>query len=312
MTNLETLSLLIPVYNNSGSLGELWKQIEGVRNELSKVGLNLQVIFVEDGSQDNSFFILENMTKNDPQVKIIKLTKNFGAIPATHAGLKYVTGDCLVILAADLQDPPEFVIEMARNWQNGSKFVICTRISRSDPPLSKIFSSLYYQILRSQIFPNFPKGGFDIALIDKDMFPHIMSIPKTFSIQMFSFTLGRTPLVIPYHRQERIHGKSGWTFKKKFDHFLDVFFGYSLKPIRLVSKFGFSLSLLGFLYGIFIFGNALANNVPVQGFASIITVLSIFFGFTLIMLGIIGEYLWRIYLQTQGTSNHVIDRVIGQ
>jgi dolichol-phosphate mannosyltransferase len=310
--NLQTLSLLVPVYNNAGSLNELWLKIRGVKDELASIGISLQVIFVEDGSQDDSLLILESLTKSEPQVKVIKLTKNFGAIAATHAGLKYVTGDCLVVLAADLQDPPELITEMARNWQKGSKFVICTRISRSDPLLSKLFSYMYYRILRKQIFPDFPKGGFDLALIDKDMFPHIMSIPKTFSIQLYSFTLGRTPLVIPYHRQERLHGKSGWTLKKKFDHFLDVFFGYSMKPIRLVSKFGFSLSILGFVYGVYIFGSALANNVPVQGFASIITVLSVFFGFTLIMLGIIGEYLWRIYLQTQGTPNHIVDRVIGQ
>ena len=310
MLNPQIISLLIPVYNNEGSLGELWSRILKVRSELVSLGAELQVILVDDGSTDSSFSKLDSMLAKEPNAKIVKLTKNFGAIPATHAGLAFVSGDCLIVLSADLQDPPELILEMAQSWLHGNKFVICSRSSRTDPLISKFFSAIYYRLLRKHIFPNFPKGGFDLVLIDKDMFPHLMTIPKGFSIQMFSFSLGRTPVNIPYHRQKRPYGKSAWTFKKKVDHFFDVFFGYSLKPIRFVSKFGFALSSLGFVYGGYIFAQALANNVPVQGFASIITVLSIFFGVTLIMLGIIGEYLWRIYVQTQGTSNFIIDRVV--
>lgn len=303
------LSIVIPVYFNAPSLSDLHKALIKLEQDLLPLGLLLELIFVDDGSQDDSLEKLLEIKNADNRIKIIKLTRNFGSIHAIKAGFKFVSGDCFAALAADLQDPPELMLEMVKRWLAGSKFVICERVSRDDPLMSKVFSTIYYKLLRLMVMKDFPKGGFDLALMDKDMLPHMANSAKNSYMHLLAYWLGYKPDVIYYHRRRRAHGKSRWTFAKKFKVFVDVMLGFSVTPIRTISAIGAIVSLLSFAYGILVVTVALIEGNPVAGFPTIVALITFLLGLIILMLGIIGEYLWRIFDETNMRPETVIEKV---
>jgi dolichol-phosphate mannosyltransferase len=307
---LKKLSVVIPVYYNEGSLPDLFAELMKVEEQLrASRGIELEIIFVDDGSGDGSFGELLKIKEQRQNTVIIKLARNFGAIHAVKTGLQYVTGDCFTMLAADLQDPPELLISMADKWLAGSKFVICVRESRQDPLLSKMFARMYYGILRMAVSKDYPSGGFDLALMDSLMLPYLQHSGKNINISLFAYWLGFEPEVINYQRQERVHGKSRWTFSKKFTYLLDSILGFSVVPIRMISFTGFVVALLSFIYGVVLVVNANINHEIVPGFTTIATLVSFLLGLIIIMLGIIGEYLWRIFDEVNQRPEYVIHEV---
>jgi len=240
---------------------------------------------------------------------VIKLTRNFGAVHASKTGFRYVTGDCFIILAADLQDPPELILKMVDHWLQGSKFVICTRNSRQDPLLSKLFARIYYQLLRFFVDKNYPKGGFDLALMDQSLLSFLVNSGKNIYTPLYAYWLGFKPVIIQYDRAKRIHGKSRWTFFKKLSAFFDALLGFSIFPIRFISIIGVFLSIASFIYGSVIVINALLGNAVLPGFPTIVALVSFLLGLIIVMLGIIGEYLWRTFDEVNSRPESVIDEI---
>lgn len=308
--DLGTVSIVIPVFNNAESLPLLFEKLHVLDVQLKEIELRTELIFVDDGSIDNSFAILHDFVQESSCVTVIKLVKNYGAVNASRTGLNYVSGQAFSILAADLQDPPEIIFEMCKEWINGSKFVVCERVSRADPLVSKIFSRLHYLIFRKFVFPSYPKGGYDIALMDKSMLNTIISSVKSGSAPLLAFSLGYPPKILKYDRPARIHGKSSWTFSKKFNFFLDLLFGYSNRPLRLISGIGVLVSFSSFIFAAIVVYNAAFNNISVPGFAALAVLTSFLVGLILLMLGIIGEYIWRIYEQVNNRPSTMIECVI--
>lgn len=307
---MKKLSVVIPVYYNEGSLPGLLEELSQVENELqSSRGIELELIFVDDGSGDNSFAELMKIKEQRPATKVIKLARNFGAIHAVKTGLQYVTGDCFTMLAADLQDPPELLLTMADKWLAGSKFVICVRESRQDPLFTKMFARIYYSILRLAVTKDYPSGGFDLALMDSLLLPYLQQSGKNINISLFAYWLGFEPEIIYYQRREREHGKSRWTFSKKFTYLLDSILGFSVVPIRMISFTGFIVALLSFIYGVFLVVNASINHAIVPGFTTIATLIAFLLGLIIIMLGLIGEYLWRIFDEINKRPEYVVHEV---
>lgn len=306
---MKKLSVVIPVYFNAPSLGQLHKALIDLEQGLLSLDVALELIFVDDGSQDDSFEKLLEIKNRDNRVKLIKLTRNFGSMHAIKAGFKFVSGDCFAVLAADLQDPPDLLLEMVKRWLTGSKFVICERVSREDPLVSRIFSRLYYKMLRLMVMKDFPEGGFDLTLMDKDMLPYMVNSAKNSYMALLAFWLGYKPDVVPYHRMQREHGKSKWTLTKKFKAFIDVMLGFSVTPIRAISTIGTIVSLVSFCYGFFVIGLALFQGNPVQGFPTIVALITFLLGLIIMMLGIIGEYLWRIFDETNLRPETVIEKI---
>ncbi|NEV75662.1 glycosyltransferase family 2 protein [Rhodopseudomonas sp. P1] len=305
----ETLSIVVPVYFNAGSLPPLFVRMQKVEEQLASIGMRLELIFVDDGSGDESLAELLRIKQQRPATKVVKLTRNFGAVHASKCGFQFVTGDCFMILAADLQDPPELIMQMVEKWRGGSKFTICERISRDDPALSKIYAAAFYWLLHRLVMSNYPDGGYDMALMDRAMLPHILNSSKNLYTPLLAYWLGFKPEVIRYHRAKREHGKSRWTFKKKFKAFLDVMLGFSVTPIRLISGFGVVVAIVSFLYGVSVVVNAILGNVPVAGFASLAALITFLQGLVIIMLGVIGEYLWRVFDEVNKRPEVVIDEV---
>jgi dolichol-phosphate mannosyltransferase len=303
------VSVVVPVYYNEQSLPLLFQELLQIERRLQERNSELELIFVDDGSGDNSFKELLKIKEQRPATKVIKLTRNFGSIHASKTGLHFVTGDCFMSLAADLQDPPELIIQMLDKWQAGSKFVLCARIDRHDPVSSKIYSYVYYKLLRFFVVKNYPKGGYDLALMDKAMLPYLQQSSKNINTPLFAYWLGFRPETIHYKRRPRLHGKSRWTFSKKFKFFLDSLLGFSIVPIRFISLIGVLVSLISFGFGFFTFVNGILGRYGVQGFATLASLITFLLGLIIVMLGVLGEYLWRIFDEVNKRPEAVIDEI---
>ena len=304
---MKKLSIVVPVYYNDQSLPYLFVHLQKLEQSLINKDIATELIFVDDGSGDDSFTELLKIKHARPETKIIKLTRNFGNVRAEKAGYPYITGDCFCCLAADLQDPPELIDEMADYWLAGEKFIICTREERVDPPLTTLFANLYYRMVRSFVIRNYPKGGYDLALMDRDMLPYMRNSGKNINPALFAFSLGYEPIVIKYKRQKREFGKSRWTFAKKFNYFIDSILGYSVIPIHIISWIGIALAIVSFGYGLFTVFEVLIKGIEVRGFASLFTLTAFLSGLILTMLGIIGQYIWRIFDEIVGLPESVVE-----
>ncbi|MDB6162994.1 MAG: glycosyltransferase [Xanthomonadaceae bacterium] len=307
----KTLSVVVPVYWNAASLPLLFDRLQDVERELTaRHGVCLQLIFVNDGSGDQSQQALLAIKAVRTETTVVRLARNFGAVHASRTGFRFVSGDAFVILAADLQDPPELLLEMVPRWLDGSKFVIAVRRSRDDPAVSRAFSWIYYRVLRLLVVPGYPERGFDVALMDSVMLEPMRNCSKNAFTPLLAYWLGYTPSVVTYHRPKREHGRSSWTFTKKVKAFFDVMLGFSVTPIRLISAFGTLVATASFAYGVAVGCAALFGNIAVSGFATLAILITFLLGLIIVMLGIIGEYLWRIFDEVNRRPETVIDEVL--
>jgi dolichol-phosphate mannosyltransferase len=303
------VSVVVPVYYNEESLPHLFAELQTVEGQLAERGCEMELVFVDDGSGDNSFAELMKIKAQRPHTIVVKLARNFGAIHSSKAGLHYITGDCFMWLAADLQDPPYLVIEMTDHWLNGAKFVLAVRTRRGDPPLTRWFARLYYLLVRRLVVPDYPPTGFDIMLMDRQLLPYMRDSTKNMNTTLLLYWLGFKPVQVEYVRPERPYGKSRWTFVKKFNYFVDSVVGFTVLPIRIISLIGFVVSLLSFGYGAYIAISYLLGERDVPGFATLAALIAFLLGLVIIMLGIIGEYIWRIFDEITRRPEVVIDEV---
>jgi glycosyltransferase involved in cell wall biosynthesis len=306
---VKTLSVVIPVYFNAESLPVLFAELKDVEHKLRARGVGLELIFVNDGSGDNSLEELLKIKRVRGATKIVSLARNFGSFAALKTGFGFVTGDAFVLLTADLQDPPEQVLAMADKWLEGHKFVISARASRDDPASSRIFSWIYYRIIKWMVASDYPEGGYDLMLMDKIMLPYMTGATKNTNSLMYAHWLGFKPAILWYHRRARRHGRSRHTFLRKLKILTDTVCGFSAIPLRILALFGVIVALTSFVYGIVIAFNALFGTVEVRGFASLAVLISFFSGLILIMLGTIGEYLWRVLDAVNNKPEAVIEEV---
>jgi dolichol-phosphate mannosyltransferase len=289
------VSVVIPVYFNEESLPSLFNELKWLEGELDALALDLELIFVDDGSKDRSWAVLLGLREGRPATRLIRLARNFGAVAASNTGFQFVTGDCFTVLSADLQEPIEQVLKMVEEWVAGNRFVISVRKGRDDPPITKAFAGAYYKVVRRLVLDTYPQGGFDLMLMDRAMLPYLQQSSVHTNPNMFAYWLGFQPVALPYKRRKRPFGRSRWTIRKKLTFFIDTVTGFSVIPIRLVSLAGVMTAVLSALYGVWIALNALSGRIDVSGFSTIVVLISFFSGLILFSLGIIGEYLWRIF-----------------
>lgn len=303
----KNVSIVVPVYYNEKSLPILISKFEEVAQKNSEY--EFEFIFVDDYSKDDSYkVLLKYFYESKYKVKLLKLSKNHGSFTACLAGLTKSIGDCAVIIAADLQDPPHLVTDMLSIWEKGNEVVLAARNSREDPFLSKLFSKIYYKILRKFALKEMPEGGFDFVLMDKKVVNIICDIKeKNTSLMGLVLWIGFKREIIYYDRKARPHGKSMWTFAKKFKYLIDSFVAFSFLPIRLSSALGFSVSIVGFIYTIFLIYDRLVNKNLIQGITALIVIVLFLGGIQLIILGIFGEYLWRILDESRKRPIFIID-----
>jgi dolichol-phosphate mannosyltransferase len=303
------LSVVVPVYFNEASLPHLEASLLSLERDLAGDSVELELIFVNDGSLDKSLELLRGVQLRRPGTIVLNHLSNQGSMEAIKTGLKYVTGNCFTYLAADLQDPPELLVEMVREWTRGARFVVRTRASRQDPFLTKFFAWLNYRMVRLLIMPTYPEGGFDMAVMDKVFLPHLLRCGHNKNLAMFAWSLGIPAKILTYHRQEREHGKSMWTFRKKINYFIDSSVGFSVKPMRLATGIGFCIALGCFLYvGVVVVGKAF-GFIDVPGFAALAALLGFLNGCAFIFMGLLGEYIWRIYREMDRHAEPIIEEI---
>jgi dolichol-phosphate mannosyltransferase len=274
---------------------------------------NYEIILVDDGSGDDSYRVMKEISSIDKNVKLIKLSRNFGSYLAILAGMNYATGDAITYLAADLQDPPELVPQMYNKWLEGcKKNIICAvRSGRSDPILSRLFSFLFYKIFRTFVFPEYPQKGFDCFFINKEQKEILIKMDeKNSHLTAQIIWLGFKPIYIHYQRAKREKGKSRWTFFKKFKLAFDTFFGFSGRPLRIASLLGMAVSILGFLLALFIIIRRFTSGTPLLGIPSLMVSILIIGGFILLSIGIVGEYLWRNFDATRNRPSFIVEETL--
>lgn len=307
-TNRIKLSIVVPIYYNELNIPYTIPRLQSLQNIMLEC--DFEFVFVDDGSKDNSLSLLMDAKKQDSRIKVIKLSRNFGSMSAIQAGLRYSTGDCVGIIAADLQDPPEMFKEMLEHWKSGKKVVLGTRADREESLSQKMFSNTYYFLLEKFALKGYPKGGFDFLLIDKQVVHEVLEIQeKNTNVMSLIYWLGHDQIQIPYVRQERKLGKSRWTFSKKVKLFIDSFVSFSYAPIRFMSFIGFLTAFMSFFYGVFVSLGSIFGFINLQGWTTIVALITFLLGIIMIMLGIIGEYLWRILDESRERPSYVIDQV---
>ncbi|WP_324691358.1 glycosyltransferase family 2 protein [Flavobacterium cheonhonense] len=297
------MSFVIPVFRNEGSITPTYEKITGLMHKLS---LDYEFVFVNDGSDDNSMQELTALHENDSKVKVLSFSRNFGQVPAIIAGMKEVTGAAAVSMSADLQEPIELIENMISKWQSGNEIVIGHRVDREDSFIANKASAVFYSLMK-YVNPKMPKGGFDFLLIDQKAIAVFNQIDeRNRFFQGDILWLGFSVAFIPYSRLKRTIGKSQWTLSKKLKYFIDGLLNTSYIPIRLMSLLGIIISFFGFLYAIVIAYNRFINNTPFEGWAPIMILILIIGGLIMLMLGIIGEYVWRTYDETRKRPLYII------
>ncbi len=308
---MKKVSIIVPVYFNEENLLSLYTDLkEKVLKKLSKYKLTYEIVFVDDGSKDKSFQVLTDLAKLDKKIILVKLSRNFGEHAAILAGLSKCSGDFAVRKAADLQEPSEMILDMIDKYNEGNKVVLAIRADRQEPWLQKKLSNAYATMMRKLALPNMPKGGFDSFLIDRQIIDLLVDMKeKNTSLMSQILWSGFQTDTVEYTRLERKIGKSRWTFSKKVKLALDSLLGFSYFPIRFISATGFVMSIIAFVGLLVTLFRKVFGHIDVEGYSSLLIIMLFGFGIITIFLGILGEYMWRMFDATRNRPPFIIDDV---
>lgn len=307
---MKLISFVIPVFNNEGSLKITYNNNKKALKTFLKEH-DYEFIFVDDGSTDNSLQELLSLRKGDNKVQIIQFSRNFGQKMAVVAGLNEAKGDVTICMSADLQDPPEMISNMLKEFEKGTEIVVCYRNTREEELLKRLRSQIYYYLLKIT-YPSVPKGGFDyFALSKKPLEAYKKLEDRNRVTQVDILWLGFNIKFLPYKRKKRVIGKSQYTFSKYLKSFVDGIVDGSYVPIRFISLTGIVTATLGFSYVLVVVFRYFKGETPFRGYAPIIILLLIIGGLTMLMLGILGEYIARIYHETRKRPHYIIKNKYG-
>jgi len=307
---MKTISCIFPVYNNAWSLNQLYDEMRKVFKETS-TRYEYEFVFINDGSKDNTLDVMKELAAKDKNVVILNLSRNFGHQAAVTAGLERSTGDAVIIMDTDLQDPPMVCLDLIKKWEEGYEVVYAQRRTRQDSFLKKLTADLYYRILSSLSSIDIPRNTGDFRLVDRKVVDVVCNMKEynRFLRGMFSF-VGFKQIAVPFDRLARREGKSEYTIKKMIKLGKDGIFGFSDVPLKLVSRLGFIVSFLSVIGIIYALVSKLFFTTTVPGWAMISV--SVFFmgGVQLLMLGVIGEYIVRIHSEVRDRPNYIISEEI--
>jgi glycosyltransferase involved in cell wall biosynthesis len=292
-------SLIIPVYRNQDSIPDLMFAIEKMNKQLDG---RLEAVFVVDGSPDDSAEVLRaTLPAQEFSARLIILSRNFGSFSAIRVGLQHAEGRYFAVMAADLQEPPELILDFFDALCSGEvDVVVGTRESRSDPWRSRLSASLFWRAYRRFVSPQMPVGGVDIFGCGKEFRDTLLACQEAnTSLVAMIYWLGFRRKEVAYERLERKHGKSGWTFKKKIDYLMDSVFAFTDLPIKTLLVFGALGVAVSVLLGLAVLVARVAGVVDVPGYAATILTVLFFGGINTLGLGLIGSYAWRAYENTK-------------
>jgi len=309
---MKKVSILIPCYNEEKSLpllyGELLQVIDNQKD------YDWEILFVNDGSKDNTLLIIKQMREKDKRVCYVDLSRNFGKEKAMLAGFDYVTGDCMIIMDADLQHPPRIIPQMLEEWDNGFDDVYGKRISRGkESRLRKSFSLLFYNILQKTTHVEILQNVGDFRLLDRSCINVLKQLreQERYTKGMYSW-IGFRKKEIEFETQDRIAGVSSWSFRNLFSLAVEGITSFTVAPLKISTIVGGVVALLAFIYMIFTLIRTILYGDPVQGYPTLMIIILLLGGLQLLSIGVLGEYLGRIFNETKNRPTYVAREYNGE
>lgn len=304
---MSKISIIIPVYYSADTLMLLYEDMKA--KILDKLG-DYEIVMVDDGSGDNSWEVMNQIRDLDENVRCVKLSRNFGEHPAILAGLTQCTGDCAVTKQADLQEDSELILDMYESWKAGNKVVLAVRKERDEGAVKKFFANLYYAIVRKTVDKSMPEGGFDCYLLDRQVIKVIELLDeKNSALTLQVLWAGFKTDKIYFHRKDREIGQSRYTLAKKVKLAMDSMMSFSYFPIKFMSGVGATFAIISFIWIIEVLIERFVTGIPVQGWATLMCLILFSTGLILLMLGVLGEYLWRTLDASRNRPVFLVDEV---
>ncbi|MDP4096516.1 glycosyltransferase family 2 protein [Paenibacillus sp. P96] len=290
------ISLVVPMYNESDNIGYFYERITSVLTDYI-----FEIICINDGSKDSTLNKLNELASKDKRVKVIDLSRNFGKEVAMSAGLKYAQGDIIIPIDADLQDPPELIPDMIEKWQEGYDVVYATRIIREGETFfKKATASIFYKFIRKITKIDIPADTGDFRLMSRQVVDAVNALPEShrFMKGLFSW-VGFRQISIPYQREPRFAGKTNFNYWKLWNFAIEGITSFSFAPLQISMYMGFLVSIAALIYAFYLVVDTLLFGNSVPGYPSLMVAILFFGGVQLITLGVIGEYVGRIYGETK-------------
>jgi len=306
----KTISFLVPMYNEAPNIDTFFATMESV---LSSLDIHWEVICVDDGSSDDTLRALEQKAQADPKIKIVSFSRNFGKEAAMTAALDYATGDAVIPIDADLQDPPEIVGDMIEKWEAGADIVCAKRSSReTDSILKRKTAHWFYSVFNKISDTHIPEDVGDYRLIDKRVVKVIKQLPEKDRFMKGLFTWpGFSTETVEFERKSRAYGDTKFNYWKLWNFALSGLTSFSTIPIRVGIYVGLFIASVSFLYGLFIISKTMIFGIDVPGYASLLVAVLFLGGVQLFFLGLLGEYIGRIYKEVKNRPIYVVDRLVG-
>ena len=302
---MKNISILVPCYNEEKSLPLFYPEVKKVID--SEHNYEWEILFVNDGSKDNTLSIIKALRAADNQISYVNLSRNFGKEKAMLAGFDYAIGDCVIIMDADLQDPPSLIPEMLRYWEQGFKDVYAKRKNRGrESWIRKKFSLLFYKILSHTTRFDVLQNVGDFRLLDRQCVEALKRIRKTerYTKGLFCW-IGYEKKEITFDRKDRIAGKSNWNFWSLFDLAIEGITSFTTAPLRIATIGGVFIALVAFIFMLYYIGKTLLYGDPVQGFTTLVSILLFMSGVILLAIGVLGEYVGRIFNETKNRPTYL-------
>ncbi len=306
---METISIVVPCYNEEDAITFYYNEILKIRKEFNKKRVELEVIFVDDGSSDNTLSIMKDLAKKNKFIKYISFSRNFGKEAAMFAGLEHSTGDYATVMDVDLQDPPKLLFEMYDAIKNdGYDSVGVRRVTRKgEPPIRSLFARMFYKLINKMSKVEMVDGARDYRLMTKQMVNSITSMEEynRYSKGLFSF-VGYKTKWLEYENVEREHGETKWSFWKLFIYAIDGIVAFTTAPLMIATIIGVLFCILSFIAIAVIIVRTLIWSDPTSGWPSMVCIMFFLSGIQLFCTGIIGLYLSKTYLETKKRPIYII------
>lgn len=288
------LSIIIPCYFNEDNIPVTVREL--VANEARfPAEVTFEYVFVNDGSGDDTLGALRKTQATYPErIRIVDLAGNVGSYNAIVAGMAHATGDCLSVITADLQDPPELMVQMYAYWKQGFRLVIGNRQNREETGIAVTLAKTFHWLMKNLALRNIPDGGFDFVFFDRHVATEVLKLHEPNSnVFYLMIWLGFEYVSLPYVRRKREIGQSRWTISKKLKLLVDSLLAFSFVPIRVISLVGLGLGLTALLYGFYVIALKIAQPNEPAGWTTLMVVVLFVSAFQMVALGVIGEYVWR-------------------
>jgi len=304
------LSLIVPMYNEEETCVGFFDRISQV---LKDVSVSYEIVCINDGSQDATSSILKSFSAQDPRIRVVNFSRNFGKEAALTAGLDLATGQAVIPIDVDLQDPPELIAEMVASWRAGARVVLARRADRSsDNFLKRATSNWFYDIFGAIAKPSIPKNVGDFRLMDRVVVEALKSLPERTRFMKGVFAwVGFEPVTLEYTRPARSAGNTKFNFVKLWNFALEGMFSFTSLPLKIWSYFGFVVSILATVYMSFLIVRTIVTGVDVPGYASTLSVILFFNGMILLSLGALGEYIARIFIEVKQRPLYIVESLQG-